>query len=862
MSRSEEISRGLVRIWDNAGRTRGVGFLISDRLILTCAHVAARALGVAEPDLSSSKEPLAVDFALIDDAARHQVMARVVPLPADLHTGSVLSDVAILMLDNAPPNKAAPLKLSRDRDVEQHAISTFGFPSVSPDDNGDWADGIVVGLGSAELLQIRSASRQGRRVQRGFSGAPVWDNEMGCVIGMVTKADLVGDDRVSYAIPSWNLALAVAGFVKPPPCPYRGLESFDEDHSLFFFGRDDFVARLVSRVGERSMLAVVGSSGVGKSSVVAAGLASEFKKRDDWRVARVRRPGEDPFGELALAIMPLVEPNLTKFEQQIRAPALAGLMRDKGLAACLAAAPDEDPYSLLLIIDQFEDLFVLDNGDSKRFIHVITRAAGRRPGHEQRRLYIVLAMRTEFLKEAVDHYPELADAMNPVEILGSMTADQLRSAIEEPVRNSGIGFADGLVDRILADTPDRVQLPLVEFLLTSLWEHQDKAYLTHPAYQDLGGVGGALANHAEQVFAGLNRPEQDKAETLFMRLVAVSGGDAPVTSRVAGRKEFDSSEWLLVQHFADQRLLLTATDPTGDQTVQIIHEALISKWNRLADWIAENRRNLILETELRDAARRWITRDRDSAWLLRGRALSEAVAWASDPQGSTDPQTMVLVAASLIADADGTPNLETSAKAVEISERTDDVALRVVSLAIAISTRLARFEPFTAFGYWRGLWQYENMMREPDNISARREWYRAANSIWEMLVQAFSLIGIWLLGWFGSAFLVGDSIKYHHYGEATSQVASLIVVTIILRCAGRAFRHGVLLLPPLLAASALTIMPPFVKKPELASSMTGSGWKTITIVIPVVVFLTFLIWVLRRYRLASVSAREPLGSRQ
>jgi hypothetical protein len=848
MSPSNQIASGLVRVWDKDGREAGAGFLISARTIVTCAHVAALALGVSEEDLSSSQGSLTVDFALLPGAAGIKLPARVASVPSVPGSAGVMADVTVLALDGEPPGGAAPLRLSGDREIRHHPFRTFGFPSISADNNGDWAEGIIEGVGSAGLLQMRGTSRQGRRVQRGFSGAPVWDTEIRQVVGMVVKADRMGDDRVAYAIPSWDLTAMLSDEAGILRCPYRGLESFGVGDAEFFFGRDEFVARLVTLVRERSMIAVIGPSGAGKSSVIAAGLAVHYLADPDWRVVRMR-PGRRPFRELAHAILPLLEPWLGPVERLEKAGVLAEIIRGEGLRTCLADAQEANRNSLLVIIDQFEELLTISAADDlETFIDTLVQAAGEYSAGRPAELCIVLAMRTEFLAAALD-YPGLANAINPVEILGGMTPDQLRQAIEAPVGGSGVEFADGLVDRILYDAPNNAQLPLVEFLLTSLWAHRDDFQMTHSAYQELGGVGGALAQHAELVFTKLAQQDQDRARALLMRLVTARVEDAPVTCRVADRSEFDAESWRLIRHLADRRLLLLLPDLAGNLTVQVVHEALTTKWDRFAGWIADNRARLVTAGEVRDATARWVARERDASWLLRGKALGEATAWAEDPLGA-DPVTLEYVVWSLL---EGTTESELQGEladqVIRLAERTGIISLIVTCLKRVVLARTNNFQPLAAFGYWRRLWQYEDAAQDPGAADLRSDWKAAVNSIWTISIETVPVIGVWLLSWFEIASLEGTAINFDRSRQAITMGAALLVALLAFWRARRTFRHPALVLPVLLAASMYIARAPFWGKPVSPTWVTPREWEIVYFAVTTTAFPALFFYLGKRRRL-------------
>lgn len=811
MSESEQLASALVRVWDQDGNITGAGFLVSERMVLTCSHVVAQALGTAEIGLVSRQGFVSVDFALIRDAAFRRQKANIVSLPVVPNPAGMVSDIAVLMLEVEAPTGSRPLPLSLDPEVRQHPFTTFGFPSFSPHDNGDWADGIIEGLGSAGLLQIRSGSRQGRRVQRGFSGAPVWDMELGCVVGMITEADRDSEDRVAYAIASWDLSAALAEFIEFPQCPYRGLESFQEEDSGLFFGRDDFIAHLLTAIEKRSLLAVTGPSGVGKSSVVAAGLAARLRGQHGWQVIKMR-PGKRPFDTLARVMLPLLEPKLTPVEQLDKSALLAKVMRNDGLGACLEIARQSGLLPLLLVIDQFEELFALSaENNAEAFIDVLIQIANDHQGYGSPDFSMVVVIRTEFLAEALDH-PGLAAAISPVEVLGNMTEEQLRCAVEQPVRNSGVQFADGLVSRILLDTPDSGQLPLVEFLLMSLWARQNGSVLTHSAYQDLGGVGGALIQHAEQVFNRLPAEGQERARTVLMRLTTARNDTTPATCRVADRADFDDADWTLIEHFTNQRLLLTAPDLLGRQTVQIVHEALLSKWGRLSGWIAENRKRLMVEAELRDAANRWVVRERETSWLLRGAALSEAEAWVNELSRGTDPLIIEFIIRSLMAEENDDGTGRRLQNVVGISKMTENVILKIDCLAKAIGFHLGKFHPFQAFCYWRQLWRYDTALRDPESMTARSSWEQTVNSIWWIAAETVPIPVIWLFSWFGFSYLANSAIDYGEYGKLAIMLGVVLAILIIFWFIRRAFEHPFLCFPVVVLIAEFLATLPYVEK--------------------------------------------------
>ena len=208
-----------------------------------------------------------------------------------------------------------------------------------------------------------------------------------------------------------------------------------------------------------------------------------------------------------------------------------------------------------------------------------------------------------------------------------MTRPQLRQAIEGPVAGH-VTFEAGLVERILDDVgTEPGNLPLLEFALTLLWEQQVDRLLTHAAYESLGGVDGALARYAEQVYESeLAGPEQEEARRLLVQLVR-PGEATDHTRRVARRSELDEARWFAAQQLATTRLVVTGRDESGDETVEIVHEALIAGWDRLREWIEADRAFRVWQERVRGALAEWERTGHDTGMLLRGTALAEAERW-------------------------------------------------------------------------------------------------------------------------------------------------------------------------------------------------------------------------------------------
>jgi len=412
------------------------------------------------------------------------------------------------------------------------------------------------------------------------------------------------------------------------PCPYRGLFHFGPDDANFFFGREVFISALTTAVEQRAFIPVLGASGSGKSSVVLAGLVPRLQQSSHWQFTHFR-PGEDPFHALALALIPLCAPNLNTTEQMVQIRQLAHHLQsgEVTLRNIIATLQQRCPRDrILLIADQFEELYTLVTDDSirRQFLDCLLTSL---PTNSQcgSPLVLVATLRADFLSNALTYRP-FADLLQQGDIkLGAMNTEELRQVIEKPAQSLGIGFEDGLINRILHDVTDEPgNLPLLEFALTELWKYRTDKQLTHTAYEAIGEVKGSLARHAEAKYNALSAAEKSHVQRIFVQLVHPGQGTED-TRRVATKLELGATNWSLVKQLADARLVVTSLDTTQQQeTVEVVHEALISNWERLQQWMETDREFRVWQDQLRTSMQQWESTQQDEGALLRGVPLAEA----------------------------------------------------------------------------------------------------------------------------------------------------------------------------------------------------------------------------------------------
>ncbi|MCH8877853.1 MAG: hypothetical protein IIA89_13710, partial [Chloroflexi bacterium] len=427
--------------------------------------------------------------------------------------------------------------------------------------------------------------------------------------------------------------------------PYKGLFAFAVEDAPFFFGRELFTNRLIEVVRRQPLIAVIGTSGSGKSSILRAGLVARMLQDPDWQVV-VFRPGSRPFRSLAAALGPVLEDAPSHGNEAGRL-AKALYSGEETLSGLLASRPGRKETRILLVADQFEELYTLclDPERQRKFVDALlepSQAPQNRPN-----VVVALTLRADFLGQALNYRP-FADALQGADLkLGPMTEKELERAIKLPARRQGVAFEPGLVDRILADLAQEPgRLPLLQFALTAMWEQRDGPLLTHVGYRDIGGVSGALAHHAEQVYTSLDPEDQHLARSVLTQLVRPGEGTED-TRRLATREQLPERGWDVLQKLADARLVVTGRDPSGAETVEVVHEALIHGWDRLRGWIEADRGFRLWQERLRAALNQWEASEHDEGALLRGLPLATSERWFDERKGDLSEAEVDFINASI-----------------------------------------------------------------------------------------------------------------------------------------------------------------------------------------------------------------------
>jgi WD40 repeat protein/transcriptional regulator with XRE-family HTH domain len=436
--------------------------------------------------------------------------------------------------------------------------------------------------------------------------------------------------------------------------PFKGLQYFDEADADLFFGRETVVAGLLARLGASPssdppthFLAIVGASGSGKSSIVRAGLIPALRwnhPSSAWHI-HVLTPTGRPLESLAASLTreaESVSATATLIDDLAHDPRSLHLFVRRMLGAGpglpgnerqLGAAPSASPDArqVLLVVDQFEELFTLCRDETERRAYVDNLMAAAEPGGTTS---VVVTLRADFYAHCAP-YDSLREAMaREQEYIGPMTADDLRRAIEEPLRRGGWAMDPGLVDVLLEDVHGEPgALPLLSHALLETWHRRRGRTLTLSGYLASGGVRGAIAETAEAVFQDQLTPQQRAiARRIFLRLTELGESEAVADTRrrvtfdelISNPEDAPALRETLTM-LADARLITMDKD-----TAEVAHEALIREWPTLRGWLEDDRESLRFHRHLTETAREWSASNREQGMLYRGARLAQAREWAAE----------------------------------------------------------------------------------------------------------------------------------------------------------------------------------------------------------------------------------------
>lgn len=487
------------------------------------------------------------------------------------------------------------------------------------------------GLGSWQQEELRLALSREKR-QPGFSVIPLLLPGSEPPLGMLAQRTWIelapGDetalDMLASAIrgepPSVALQRASAE-ARDSVCPYRGLAAFREEDAAFFLGREAVVDELERRMAGRGLTALVGASGSGKSSIAQAGLSPRLRRAapGETPALAVLQPRREPFVELAGQLLGLLLPDLPPEEAPAKRRVAARELR-QGDARLADWARDilraRRAARLVLVVDQWEELYteVTDEAERTAFIDLLLAGIAEAP------VVVLATLRGDYVGHALQHEGLVGALQGGTVLVGPMDRAGLRRSIEEPARQLGVAFQDGLVERMLAEVEGQPgTLPLLQFLLEGMWRARRGGTLTHEAYESLGGARGAIATRADTVFESLSAAEQALARDVLVSLVRPGEGTLD-SRRLVDVSTLPDASRAIVYRLGQARLLVA-----DGRQVEVTHEALIREWRRLRDWVEQDRHFLRLRDRLEPEARAWEGEVAAEDLLIpAGRRLEEA----------------------------------------------------------------------------------------------------------------------------------------------------------------------------------------------------------------------------------------------
>ncbi|MFF2519858.1 trypsin-like peptidase domain-containing protein, partial [Streptomyces sp. NPDC058086] len=620
----------------------GAGFLVAEGVLATCAHVV-RAAGAGPGEM------VRLVFPHVDGARPVEgfVLAEPWRAPED-------EDVAIVRLSGTSADMTA-LPLGSAAGCRGHEVRSFGFPAQAPA-GGHYGFGVAGDLlppteSRGTHLQLTAAND----LTTGFSGGPVVDEVTGLVIGMLTEITAPDDHErgqgIAYVTPTQVLREIWPELTEQDVCPYRGLEPFTAEQAQWFEGRKDAVRQVLANLAQQQRVTLLlGPSGSGKSSLIQAGVvpalaAGELPGSDRW-LPVLTRPRQDLLAELERAGLPGADSD--------------------GIAAAVTRRLAAEParQRIVLIIDQFEELLAQPSAgrELERRLAATNQITTAVTSHAE--LDVILIMRDDFYPQQAALAPKLLEAAMPglLNMPGTLSQQDLHDIITLPALNVGARFERGLPEHIITDvlatTPEGsttrrapvTTLPLLELTLSQLWRRRHDGYLTHDAYQRIGGVTGSLTTWCDTALNQLPPDQRPLAQRILTSLVrpADPRHHIPAIRQQVSLRELrdlaadpnsapDSGKAVddVLAALTRHRIITTHTPrahgrpdaPPAQPVAELIHDALIQDWGTLREWVSQDHRFHEWFVRTREQRARW-DEGTDPGDLLGGTALAEGLEWS------------------------------------------------------------------------------------------------------------------------------------------------------------------------------------------------------------------------------------------
>jgi len=514
----------------------------------------------------------------------------------------------------------------------------FGPYTLIEDEPSCLRDGHDIGLypQEFELLKV-FLDNSGQWLSKPALFSALWPNEnvdveldnriQVLVSNLKKKLDSPGKDyirgrrRTGYR---FDADVAYARTIPDEDCPWPGLRFVGEERAKYFYGRDYDILQMTQKLERHNFLVVTSSSGIGKSSLVRAGLVPSLKAQAEATgervVSAIFTPTAEPLRQLAEQLLKLMQLQVTEeaIDQTIQS-----LSADaEGLKAALEVVEGD---RILLVIDQFEELTLCrDKAQREIFVDNLMTAISGLPN----RLWIVLTLRVDLYSQ-FQAYPALWRQLSNQHNLSKLSRDQLREVIEKPAESIDLSLDEGLADQILNDLGDeRTSVPLLSHTMGELFKRRKGTRLTFESYHSIGGVGKAIGTHAQKVYKRFPPAEQTLMRAIMIDLIQVGDRSEhdvrrPKPFRELTGQGLDAEQRAtIIRVLCDERLLFKGELP--DESVEICHEALIHHWWTLGRWINDGRDALRRFDRLRNDSEDWEKSNRDSTLLYQGTKLADA----------------------------------------------------------------------------------------------------------------------------------------------------------------------------------------------------------------------------------------------
>lgn len=482
--------------------------------------------------------------------------------------------------------------------------------------------------------------------------------------GLLTLHTLIGSLEKFYFSFSGALQKNKQPQVGPAPgahSPFMGLSYFEEKDRDYFFGRERFTEELLKAIETKSVIALAGASGSGKSSIVHAGVIPLLREKN-YLIYKFR-PGANPY---QAAIHSLTG-------NRMESPGQVTAELSSAVKSILTTNPGKQ---LFLLGDQFEEMFTICTDEVQRENLAVAIVECAREFKDKFKFFITI--RSDFLTKLLEDSSfasiigdsGIHNKLGARFLLGPMNVEELRSAIEKPLQVAGLKNQEGLTDLILTSiSREPGSLPLLEFCLEELWKRQVDYTLTYDAYKQIGEVKGALATYADQVYADLKNSEKIHLKKIMLQLIQPGQGTEDtrrialledVVSTVSSEspnketekldsniKESRNSDLEFIYKIADKRLIVTGTNESGQQTIEVVHEALIREWGKLRGWINADREFRVWQEKIRYSVKEWETGGKEEGLLLRGSSIIHSEDWFNSRRGDLSAREIEYIQTSI-----------------------------------------------------------------------------------------------------------------------------------------------------------------------------------------------------------------------